>query len=76
MNWNGYDKFDMIVESNGGFKEGGWDGKESMDFKQVERCWVQFGRRCKRLVVFECIAWEVTHVLDTYWCVVEWKGLW
>ncbi len=25
------------MESNGGFKEGGWDGKESMDFKEEEK---------------------------------------
>jgi hypothetical protein len=24
----------MIVESNGGIKEGGWDGKESMDLNK------------------------------------------
>ncbi len=24
----------MIMKSNGGFKEGGWDGKESMDLNK------------------------------------------
>jgi hypothetical protein len=48
----------MIVESNGGFKEGGWDGQEWMDLNKEKGVRVQFGKKCKRFVVFECIAWE------------------
>jgi len=51
----------VIVESNGGFKEGGWDGKESMDLNKEKGVGFNLEGNVRDLLYL-----NVLHVLDAY----------